>query len=298
MNAILPGGSNDREFAFSDEDFQQIARLARTEFGLSLAESKKPLVYSRLAKRLRIRNVTSFRDYLRLLSDQTEEREKDELLSALTTNVTRFFREMHHFDLFRTAVLPRLIERARSGARVRIWSAGCSSGQEPYSLALMLLAEEPLIARHDVKILATDIDPNIVATARAGRYPLAERASIPEPMLRFTEPEGPKTFQIAPPARDLVTFGVLNLIADWPIKGQFDVIFCRNVTIYFDAETQRRLWTRFQAALVPDGYLFIGHSERVSGPASSHFASAGVTAYQNIPPHKQTADKKETEIGA
>jgi chemotaxis protein methyltransferase CheR len=276
-----------REFPFTDSDFAQIAKVAKAEFGLNLADSKKPLVYSRLAKRLRLRQLSSFQEYLLLLAQKNEDAEKAELLSALTTNVTHFFRESHHFDTLKNCVFPELLLQAKKGERVRIWSAGCSSGQEPYSLALSMLGAFPDASRYDVKILATDIDPKILARACDAEYPTTEIEAIPAPLHRFLDLNAaePKTFKIGDTARDLVSFGALNLISDWPIKGPFDVIFCRNVTIYFDAETQRRLWSRFQNALSPSGHLFIGHSERITGPASSAFRSIGVTAYQkNQPP--------------
>ncbi|MGY9048243.1 hypothetical protein P775_08530 [Puniceibacterium antarcticum] len=275
-----------REFAFTDADFAQIAHVAKTEFGLNLADSKKPLVYSRLAKRLRLRKLSTFQEYLALLSKANEEAEKTELLSALTTNVTHFFREMHHFEALGKDVIPDLMARAKKGERIRIWSAGCSSGQEPYSIALSILGAFPDVARYDFKILATDIDPNILARARDASYPKSELEAIPNTAHRFLDlnESDAKNFTISESARNLVSFGVLNLISDWPIKGPFDVIFCRNVTIYFDAETQRRLWDRFQNALSPSGYLFIGHSERVTGSATSAFRSIGVTAYQKTSP--------------
>lgn len=270
------------EFPFTDDDFAQIASVAKSEFGLNLAISKKPLVYSRLAKRLRLRKLSTFQEYLSLLSKTNEDAEKTELLSALTTNVTHFFREAHHFDTLNNTVLPELVARAKRGDRIRIWSAGCSSGQEPYSLALSVLHAMPDASRYDVKILATDIDPNILDRACQASYPKPELEAIPNAMHRLLDmhERDSKNFTIGEAARDLVSFGVLNLISDWPIKGPFDVIFCRNVTIYFDAETQRRLWTRFQSALSPSGHLFIGHSERVTGTATQAFRSVGVTSYQ------------------
>ncbi|SNR64069.1 CheR family methyltransferase [Puniceibacterium sediminis] len=274
------------EFPFTDADFAQIANVAKSEFGLNLALSKKPLVYSRLAKRLRLRKLSTFQEYLSLLSDINEDAEKTELLSALTTNVTHFFREFHHFETLNTTVLPALLTRAKNGDRIRIWSAGCSSGQEPYSLALSVLGAFPDASRYDIKILATDIDPNILDRACQASYPKSELEAIPDAMHRFLDLKSgdPNNFTIGEAARNLVSFGVLNLISDWPIKGPFDVIFCRNVTIYFDAETQRHLWTRFQNALSPSGHLFIGHSERVTGTATQAFRSIGVTSYQKNQP--------------
>lgn len=281
-------GKDAREFPFSDQDFEKIAAVAKTEFGLSLAASKKPLVYSRLAKRLRTRKIGSFQAYLDLLKRPDEADEKTELLSALTTNVTQFFREDHHFNLLRETLMPRFAERARAGQRVRIWSAGCSSGQEPYSMAMTILDMMPDAQKYDIKILATDIDPAILKRAQAASYPVQELTGIAKRLHKFLDlgaaPDAP--FAISDQVRALVSFGPLNLIADWPMRGSFDLIFCRNVTIYFDAETQKRLWSRFTDSLAPGGHLCIGHSERVSGPATAQYRNVGVTSYEKMPAAK------------
>lgn len=268
-----------REFSFSDEDFRALARMARTEFGLSLADSKKPLVYSRLARRLRARKVPGFQDYMVLLQQQNESEERLELISALTTNVTSFFREKHHFETLENILKPDVYD----GRRFRIWSAGCSSGQEPYSIAMTLLNAHPDAASKDMRVLATDIDPIVVKRARAGRYSQEERASIPEPTrTRWTDiaDDASDLFTIKSDAQRLITFGELNLMEGWPFKGPFDAIFCRNVAIYFDQETQQALWSRFADMLKEGGTLFIGHSERISGPALNQFQTAGVTTYR------------------
>jgi chemotaxis protein methyltransferase CheR len=277
--AHIPDGD---EIPFSDADFKSLAALAYANFGLNLADSKKPLVYSRLIKRLKARGISSFRDYLSLVEQPQEDKERHELISALTTNVTSFFREDHHFDTLRDSCLQKIIHNAKAGKRGRIWSAGCSSGQEPYSIAMQLLTTFPDAAAHDVKILATDIDPRIVQKAEAGTYPVDERKGIPEAMAKkWAKPSADgKSFSIAPDAKKLITFGELNLIKDWPFNGPFDVIFCRNVAIYFDQQTQQTLWKRFCDILAPGGHLFIGHSERVSGPASQTLAGVGITSYQ------------------
>ncbi|MBP0481389.1 CheR family methyltransferase [Sagittula salina] len=278
-------GTSAREIPFSDADFRAIADLAQTEFGLNLAESKKPLVYSRLSKRLKARQVGSFQSYLTLLNQKEENAERLELISALTTNVTSFFREKHHFDMLRDEAIPRMIQNVKAGQRVRIWSAGCSSGQEPYSIAMTLLEKIPDAARHNVKILATDIDPKIVERARNGQYPLEEATGIPDTMRKAqVVPVADQDFRIGEEPRKLITFAELNLMDAWPFKGPFDAIFCRNVAIYFNQETQQRLWERFREMLVPDGFLFIGHSERVTGPATHSLSGVGITSYRNSGP--------------
>lgn len=273
-------GARDR-IPFSDADFQTIADLAMRDFGLHLTLAKRDLVYSRLLKRLRSLALDSFKDYCNLLTGPQGEAERTAMLSALTTNVTHFFREDHHFKLLRDVALPPLIKSAREGGRVRIWSAGCSAGQEPYSLAFTVLGLCPEVSRLDLRILATDVDREILAKAEAGTYPEEERKAIPEAMRRFIEPAH-GGFSIGQAARDLITFGKLNLIETWPISGPFQVIFCRNVAIYFDKPTQARLWARFGELMAPEGHLCIGHSERVAGPAEQMFRTVGVTAYQRI----------------
>ena len=290
------------ELPFTDDDFRVIAHLARRSFGLSLQETKKPLIYSRLARRIRALRLGSFRAYCALLESPAGAEEQLTLLSALTTNVTQFFRERHHFDLLRETVLPPLIERARAGGRVRLWSAGCSSGEEPYSLAMTILDLCPGADRLDLKVLATDIDPVILDRARRGAYLLPEIEGIP-PGFRETflkaVPHDDGLVEIVAPARGLVAFGLINLIGDWPVRGPFDVIVCRNVAIYFDKPTQARLWQRFGGLLAPGGHLIIGHSERVAGPATAVFKSAGITAYRKLgavapPPRPALQTARET----
>ena len=271
------------EFLFTEGDFKTIAAMVHGDAGIALHETKATLVYSRLAKRLRALGLASFRDYCGLVAGQDGVDERQKMLAALTTNVTRFFREPHHFDHLRTKVLPPLLNAARAGGKVRLWSAACSSGQEPYSAAMAILATAPDAANLDIKILATDIDPNMVAEARQGIYAPTLLTGIPdEYRRRWTAPSAhrPGSVQIAEEARALVTFNELNLIGDWPMKGKFDAIFCRNVAIYFDDDTQARLWSRFAPLLKVGGHLYIGHSERVAGPAAAAFEPDGITTYR------------------
>jgi chemotaxis protein methyltransferase CheR len=274
-----------RDIPFSDADFRAIAELAQERFGLSLADSKKPLVYSRLSRRLKSRHVESFSEYLSLLNRSEEEEERLELISALTTNVTSFFREKHHFDTLRNALTTDLATRAKAGQRVRIWSAGCSSGQEPYSIAMTVMEALPDAAQRDVRILATDIDPKIVQKARAGIYPIEEISGVPVNLRsKWTTPcpSDAKKGTVTDTLKSLITFNELNLMNDWPFKGPFDSIFCRNVAIYFNQETQQMLWQRFSTMLAPGGLLFIGHSERVTGPALDVLEGIGITSYRKL----------------
>ena len=271
------------EVPLTDADFALIAGLAMQDFGLHLTPTKRDLVYSRLLKRLRLLGMTSFSDYCALVTGPQGADERQAMLSALTTNVTQFFREAHHFTALRDTALPGLIRAAQGGARVRLWSAGCSAGQEAYSLAFTLLALCPEAARLNLRILATDVDPDILARAEAGLYPASELAAIPLDLQRFVDADG-HGFAIGARARALVTFGRLNLIDPWPMRGQFDVILCRNVAIYFDKPTQSRLWARLGDVMAAGGHLCIGHSERLAGPAEPMFRPTGITAYQRLAP--------------
>lgn len=268
------------ESSFTDADFARIARRAQADFGLHLPASKKDLVYSRLAKRLRHLGLRDFHSYCGLLDAPDGVEERTQMLSALTTNVTHFFREVHHFKLLREQILPPLIQAARDRRRVRLWSAGCSAGQEPYSLAFTLLEMCPEAGKLDIRILATDVDPQILHRAETGLYPEDDIKALPEAARRWIEGRADGGFSIGEKARGLVRFGLLNLVQEWPVRGPFDIIFCRNVAIYFDRDTQARLWNRFAGLLPPGGHLFIGHSERVAGPADAVLQSIGVTAYR------------------
>lgn len=273
------------DIPFNDADFKAIASLAQNEFGLNLSESKKPLVYSRLSKRLKARNLTYFPDYLNLLEQPEEESERLELISALTTNVTSFFRESHHFETLHDECIPKFIDKISQGERIRLWSAGCSSGQEAYSIAMTILSKIPDARNRNIKILATDIDPKIIEKAKTGHYNAEEKTSIPVPLYsKWVKPHRQSEIEITAEARSLVTFAELNLMSKWPFAGPFDVIFCRNVAIYFNQPTQQKLWCRFSNMLADNGHLFIGHSERVTGPASSQLTGVGITSYQKNGP--------------
>jgi chemotaxis protein methyltransferase CheR len=277
--ALVPG-----EFLLTGDDFQSIAAMLYADAGIYLAESKATLVYSRLAKRLRALGLESFRDYCALVAGSEGVGERQKMLAALTTNVTRFFREPHHFEHLKTEVLMPLAEAARRGRRVRLWSAASSSGQEPYSIALTVLSVLPDAASLDIRVLATDIDPHMIADGRAGLYSESAIADVPVELRRNyfvkTSVHGDKMWGVADDLRDLVAFRELNLNGSWPMKGPFDAIFCRNVVIYFDEPTQQKIWSRFAPLLVPGGYLYVGHSERVSGPVAAQFHSDGVTTYR------------------
>jgi len=271
------------EFLFTAEDFERIKRMLYQQSGINLTEGKATLVYSRLAKRLRALGLPSFHAYCELVASAQGAEERLSMLTALTTNVTRFYREPHHFDHLRDEVLPALIDKARRGEKVRLWSAACSSGQEPYSMAMTLMQMMPDAPQRDIRILATDIDPRILATARKGVYSEELIDAVPANLRRecFDRADGAgRDWQVRAPLRELVAFRELNLLGEWPMKGRFDAIFCRNVVIYFDEPTQERVWGRFAPLLVENGALYIGHSERVTGPAALQFVSDGMTTYR------------------
>jgi len=282
QDEILAGG----EFPLMRRDLAEIAAMIYSDAGIYLNETKATLVYSRLSKHIRQLGLRDFRAYCDLVSSAAGAAERREMLSHLTTNFTRFFRENHHFDHLRTEVLPGLISRLKSGGRVRIWSAASSDGQEPYSIALTCLQAMANIADYDFKILATDIDPKILAIARQGAYDAGALESVSPQMRKqwFQEVSigGKPKWQVADAVKRLITYNELNLMGNWPFKGKFDVIFCRNVVIYFDEPTQMRIWSRFAELLPEAGHLYIGHSERVSGDAKALFDNTGITTYKFI----------------
>lgn len=284
-NAVRPSGSmvEGGEFTLSPSDFSAIAKIMMVETGISLSDNKTNLVYSRLAKRLRVLGLKNFSQYCALVTSGTGQEERQTMIAALTTNVTRFFREPHHFEHLKTHILPGLIEMARKRIPVRLWSAACSSGQEPYSIALTLLSMMPDAGKYDIRILATDIDPNVLAEGEAGIYDQAAVEPVPAALRSrwfTTQNDGSGRLRIAEEARALVSFRKLNLIGQWPMRGKFQAIFCRNVVIYFENDTQDMIWSRFVPLLDAQGALYIGHSERVSGAAESLLRNDGVTIYR------------------
>ena len=275
--------SDKTDIPMGDRDFARIIDLAYRSAGLSISPGKKSLVYSRLSRRIKSLGIGSFPEYLDLVESREESGELDHLISSLTTNVTAFFREKHHFEHLHRIVLPELAQ-GRQQSRIRLWSSACSSGEEPYSMALCILAAIPDAAQYDIKILATDIDPGILTTATRGHYPRSALASIPRDINseRYFLPVDGDTVEPGPELRRMVTFKQLNLVRDWPFRGTFDAIFCRNVTIYFAKDTQQSIWLRLAKVLAPGGHLYIGHSERVSGLAEAMLTNTGITQYQRV----------------
>lgn len=250
----------------NDTDFALIAKLMKQHAGINLGPHKKAMVYARLMQRLRQLGLFRFGDYTGLLTGPGGEEEIWHLVNALTTNYTRFFREPHHFEHMAQQVLPLLARRGQSGGsrQLRIWSAGCATGEEPYSIGITLRQHLPELERWDARILATDISTDALKDAEAGVYGPSQLSDLPESLMRmyFQQSENdPFSYRIHRSVSQLVTFNWLNLLGNWPMTVRFDVIYCRNVIIYFDGETQDRVVRRLANMLTEDGVLYLGHSE-------------------------------------
>uniref|UniRef100_Q07SD6 Chemotaxis protein methyltransferase n=1 Tax=Rhodopseudomonas palustris (strain BisA53) TaxID=316055 RepID=Q07SD6_RHOP5 len=269
------------EYALQDGDFRKIAKLVMDSTGIVLGEQKRAFVHGRLGRRLRILGLSDFRQYTKLLESDDGDDERRMLINAVTTNHTSFFREDHHFAYLAQTVLPEIVKARGAGpTRLRIWSAGCSTGEEPYTLAMTLLEQQALLAGWDVRILATDLDTNVVRHASEGVYDAERLESIPAAYRRnYLSVSDDGKFRIKDEVRDLIRFAPLNLLEDWPMRGPFDLIFCRNVVIYFDKPTQRTLFDRYADLLRTDGWLFIGHSESLLN-VTNRFSLVGRTIYR------------------
>ncbi len=271
--------STEREFHLSKKDFNKIREIVKKRSGIVLSESKQNMVYSRLTKRLRALDLNSFNEYCSIIDDDSSD-EMVDFTNAITTNLTAFFRENHHFEFLADKLIPHLL-KYKMERKIRIWSAGCSSGEEPYSIAMVMM--ESLPADYDIKILATDLDTNMVNTAKQGIYTQERVEGLGRSRLRNWVKKGRGEHQgmirISQTIRDVITFKQLNLMLGWPMKGEFDFIFCRNVVIYFDKPTQRILFDRYANLLAPNAHLFIGHSESLNN-VSDRFKLLGQTIYK------------------
>lgn len=267
---------------YTEDDFRVIAQLVHAEAGIVLPPGKAMLVYSRIAPLVRESTSTSFAEFIAEIRANPVQRRR--AIEALTTNHTFFYREAHHFEHFAKEVRPQLVDRLNHGGTVRAWSAGCSSGEETWSLVATLLGEDlsagRQLASRDVLVLASDLSPRVLRKAEAACYDQTEVEEVPTALRgNWLKPDG-QTVTVAPEARALVRFRELNLLEDWPMQRRFDVIFCRNVMIYFDQPTKEQLVARFADHLCPGGFLYIGHSERVSGPAEAVLQPVGPTIYR------------------
>ncbi len=271
----------------NDKEFSLFQRLIYNESGIDLSPAKKELLKSRLMKRLREKSLTSFKEYYRYVTE--EDATGEELISMLdciSTNLTEFFRESEHFEFLSKKVLPALLEKKKKGRekKIRIWCAGCSTGEEPYTISMVLMEHMRQIGVWDVKILATDLSTRVLKKAMQGIYAKDRLKGIPLQLLNTYFKRGVHNlidhYQIQDFLRNMVVFRRLNLTDEtFPFKGQFDFIFCRNVMIYFNKQTQAELVSKFHRHLVPDGYLFIGHSESLNG-TDTKFRFVQPTIYQ------------------
>jgi chemotaxis protein methyltransferase CheR len=271
------------EFELTDSEFKRLRELVHARTGIALSEAKRELLYGRLARRLRKLKLNSFAEYCRLV-ETDESAELQELTNAITTNLTSFFREDYHFKQLSLEALPQIESKRSSSRRIRLWSAGCSTGEEPYSLAIVMREALAQLAGWDIKLLATDIDSKVVAAATAGVYASDRFKGVAPERVRswFREVAGRPGFLAASAElKSLITFKQLNLLDPWPVKGPFDVIFCRNVVIYFDKATQRGLFERMADLQEPGGWLFIGHSENLLN-VTRRYKLVGRTVYRRV----------------
>lgn len=278
MNQNLsPTGRYQRGYLFTEEDFKRVCKLIYDHAGISLKSSKRDMVYSRLAKRLRATGADNFYEYLELLEGNNQI-EWEAFVNALTTNLTSFFRESHHFPMLAEHAL-----KLKGREPFAIWCSAASTGEEPYSIA-MTMADTFGSFSPPVNIVASDVDTNVLAKAEAGIYPM-ERVEKLEPDIVkrfFLKGTGSQAglVRVRPELRAMITFRQVNLLSDdWPIRGPLDVIFCRNVMIYFDKQTQLKILQRFEPLLQPDGLLFAGHSESFYH-AAHLFQMRGKTVYK------------------
>jgi chemotaxis protein methyltransferase CheR len=272
-----------REFELTAAEFDRLRELVHRHTGIALSDAKRELVYGRLAKRLRALGLQSFAEYCRLVETEQPE-ELQELTNAITTNLTAFFREEHHFQQLVGEVLPAAAKSRAASRRMRFWSAGCSTGEEPYSIAISLRETLAHLHNWDIRLLATDIDTSVVARAAQGQYNTDRLKGLsPARCKRWfeAEPSKPDVFTAASELKSLITFKQLNLLHPWRMQGPFDAIFCRNVVIYFDKPTQRILFDRIADLQEPGAWLFIGHSENLHH-VTDRYKLVGRTAYRRV----------------
>lgn len=271
-----------REFEYTREDFDFLRKISNEHSGILVPDDKFDMFYSRLSKRVRALGLADFKEYCQFL-EKNSAQEFTEFINAVTTNLTSFFREKHHFEYLKDTVLPDVLKRNSTTKTIRVWSAGCSTGEEPYSLAMTLLENTP--SGWDIKILATDLDTNVLQTAANGVYTKDRVDGLPVNTLKrwFKRGAGNNAnkVKISKECQALIQFKQLNLMKEWPFKSYFDFIFCRNVLIYFDRETKEKLAQRYGELMVTGSHLFIGHSESLN-QLDTDFDLIGNTIYKKI----------------
>jgi len=247
----------------SEREFRQVSQIVYGVCGINLKNGKEALVRARLMKRLRVLEMGSFKEYIEFINADEGREEICRLIDVITTNKTSFFREVDHFTYLRDNIIPKT-----NIQKMRFWTAACSSGEEPFSLSMLLHETIPNIRSKDILILATDISISMLKRARMAVYEEETARDLPPTFLQkyFVQvrKERPRTYRVADKVKTNVRLARLNLMDPWPMKGPFNVIFCRNVMIYFDRPTQQELVRRFWDILEPEGYLFVGHSEGLS----------------------------------
>lgn len=270
----------------SNKEFKFICKLVYDNTGIVLDDRKQEMVYRRLMRRTRELRIASFSEYCSMLGTSDSE-ELPSFINAITTNLTSFFRENHHFDYLHETFIPQHMEKFSASKRLRIWSAACSTGEEPYSLAITLMKSMgAALDNWDVRILATDLDTDVLAAAQKGVYK-ADRikdlsADLRKEWFRRGSGNNQSLVKVDPELQQLITFKPLNLLNSWPMRGPFDVIMCRNVLIYFDKETQKKLVTRYAGMLRAGGLLILGHSESLANDVS-HYDLKGRTIFEKRP---------------
>ncbi len=268
----------------TERQFETFRNLTQKLAGIHIADYKKNMVYRRISKRLSALDMTDFDQYIAYLNGKDGDAEHQPFVNAMTTNKTGFFREPHHFQHLAAKALPLIVNTAKSakGNRLRIWSAGCSSGAEPYSIAMTLVNSLPDLERWDAKILATDIDTDMIDYAKSGVYSDSEMEDVSAAnRLRHFNQLDDVNWSASQGMRKLTVFNRLNLHDEWPMQGRFDIVFCRNVTIYFDKPSQQRLFDRFADIMTPHSFLYIGHSESLYR-ITDRFAPAGQSLYRKV----------------
>ena len=271
-----------REFLYTREDFDFLRKISNEHSGILVPDDKFDMFYSRLSKRVRMHGLTDFKQYCQFLKNNKDQ-EFTEFINAVTTNLTSFFREKHHFEYLENTVLPGVLKKNSTTKTIKVWSAGCSTGEEPYSLAMTLLENVP--ADWDITILATDLDTNVLETAAKGVYTKDRVDGLSNDVLKRWFKRGTgnneNKVKISQECQAIIKFKQLNLMKEWPFKSYFDFIFCRNVLIYFNKETKEDLAQRYGSLLTSGSYLFIGHSESLH-QLDTDFDLIGNTIYKKI----------------
>jgi len=271
-----------REFEYTRADFEVLRTISNSHSGIIVTDDKFDMFYSRLSRRVRMLGLKNFQEYCQYLQNN-EETEFTEFINAITTNLTAFFRENHHFEYVKNTIIPELLKRNHASREIKVWSAGCSTGEEPYSIAMTLLENIPI--GWNIKILATDLDTNVLQTAATGVYGDDSVSGLSTKRLKrwFKKGSGGNAnkVKVKSELQESISFKQLNLMNEWPMKGHFDFIFCRNVIIYFDRDTKEKLVNRYSSLLATGSHLLIGHSESLH-QIETDFDLIGNTIYRKM----------------